>query len=209
MKAAVYNKQGEKASEADLDPAIFGVEPSQGLLHQVMVAQQANARGVLAHAKGRSEVSGGGRKPWRQKGTGRARHGSSRSPIWIGGGVTFGPTKERNFKQKVNKKMRRKALLMALSNRAASDRLVVVDDLSLPEIKTKRMTEILGKLPIKGRKTLVVTADTNEHASKSVRNVPDVSVARARDLNLLTVLSHDTLVVEQAGIEQISKTFAR
>lgn len=144
MKYDVYNLQAEKIKKVDLNPAIFGVPAVAGLLHQAVVAQTANARKVLAHTKGRGDVRGGGRKPWRQKGTGRARHGSSRSPIWVGGGVTFGPSKDRNFSQKINKKMRRKALFMALSDRAADKSLALVDKLEFTSAKTKEFANVLG-----------------------------------------------------------------
>lgn len=146
MKYQVYNSKAEKIKEVDLNPAIFEVEVNEGLVHQAAVAQMANRRKPLAHTKDRGEVRGGGKKPWRQKGTGRARHGSSRSPIWIGGGVTFGPSKNRNFKQKINKKMKRKALFICLSDRAKDQSMVLLDQLNIQESKTKEFVELVKNL---------------------------------------------------------------
>ena len=146
IKYDIYSVNGEKIKQIDLNPAIFGVAVSPALVHQSVVAQLANARRVLAHTKDRSAVRGGGRKPWRQKGTGRARHGSTRSPIWIGGGVTFGPTKERNYNKKINKKMKRQALFMALSDRIQNKRLVIIDKFSFAKPKTKSVINLIQAL---------------------------------------------------------------
>ena len=146
LKYDMYSQAGEKIKQVDLEPAIFGVELNNTLIHQAAVAQMSNARKVLAHTKDRSEVRGGGKKPWRQKGTGRARHGSNRSPIWIGGGVTFGPTKDRNFSKKINKKMKSKALLMCLSDRVNDKNLVLIDQLTIKDNKTKEFVNIIKNL---------------------------------------------------------------
>ena len=146
LKIKVYNQAAESTKDLELNAKIFGVKANGGLLHQVAIAQQANARQVLAHTKDRSEVSGGGKKPWKQKGTGRARVGSSRSPIWIGGGITFGPTKNRNFKKKINQKMKQKALFMALSDKLATNSLVILDNLEFTEFKTKKFNTLLTSL---------------------------------------------------------------
>jgi len=146
MKYQVYNRQGEKVEEVELNQAVFDIEVNEELVHQAVVAQMANKRKVLARTKDKSEVRGGGRKPWKQKGTGRARHGSSRSPLWIGGGVTFGPTKDRNFKKKINKKMKRKALFMCLSDRVKDKNLLLLDKLELNEAKTKELYKLLRVL---------------------------------------------------------------
>jgi len=145
-KYPVYNITAEKVKEVELNPKIFGVQVKEAVVHQAAVAQMANARRVLAHTKDRGEVRGGGAKPWRQKGTGRARHGSVRSPLWVGGGITFGPTKERNFSKKVNKKMKRKALFMCLSDKVNNNLLILLDKLNLEKGKTKEMVEIIGNL---------------------------------------------------------------
>ena len=145
-KANIYNQKGEQVGEIELSDKIFGVKANEALVHQAVTAQMANERQVLAHTKDRSEVRGGGKKPWRQKGTGRARAGSSRSPIWIGGGVTFGPTKDRNFSQKINKKMKKQATFMALSDKVKSKNLAVLEKLEIAEFKTKIFNETLSNL---------------------------------------------------------------
>jgi len=142
----IYNQKAEKVGDMKLSDKIFGIKIKESLVHQAMVAQTSNERQVLAHTKDRSEVRGGGKKPWRQKGTGRARAGSSRSPIWIGGGVTFGPTKDRNFKKKINKKMKQKAILMVFSDKVANNNLVILDKIEIKEYKTKVFNEILKRL---------------------------------------------------------------
>lgn len=146
IKLDIYNQKAEKTGEMTLSDKVFGVEANEILIHQAVVTQFANERQVLAHTKDRSEVRGGGKKPWKQKGTGRARAGSSRSPIWIGGGVTFGPTKDRNFSKKINKKMKQKALLMALSDRVKNNGFVVIDNLKIEEFKTKHFNEVLKNI---------------------------------------------------------------
>ena len=146
MKYDIYNSTGEKVKQIDLNPDIFGIEINQGLVHQAAVAQMSARRKILAHTKDKSEVHGGGRKPWRQKGTGRARHGSIRSPLWKGGGVTFGPTKDRNFVKKINKKMKRKALFMCLTDRTKEQDLVLLDKLEVKDNKTKEFLEVLKNL---------------------------------------------------------------
>ena len=144
IKIQVYNQNAEPVGEMQLSSKVFGVPVSQALVHQAVVTQMANERKVIAHTKDRSEVRGGGRKPWKQKGTGRARHGSSRSPIWIGGGVTFGPRNERNFKMRLNKKMKQQAMLMALSDKAATGNLLALDKLEMAEFKTKIFNKIMN-----------------------------------------------------------------
>ena len=146
LKIKVYNQSATAVKDLELADKIFGVEANNELLHQAVVAQMANARQVLAHTKDRSEVRGGGKKPWKQKGTGRARSGSNRSPIWIGGGVTFGPTKDRNFKKKINQKMKQKALFMAFSDKLATNSLVILDSLEFKEYKTRKFNEMLTAL---------------------------------------------------------------
>jgi len=146
MKASLYNQEGEEIKKVDLPSEIFDIELNSDLVHQVVVAQMSNSRKVIAHTKDRSEKRGGGRKPWRQKGTGRARHGSIRSPIWRGGGVTFGPTKDRNFSKKINKKMKQGALLMTLSSKIKEDEFVLLDKIELTEGKTKLMNEMINNL---------------------------------------------------------------
>lgn len=207
-KVKVYNLEGKELKEENLNPEIFDVEISGPVVHQAIVAGLSNRRVAIADTKDRSEVRGGGRKPWRQKGTGRARHGSIRSPLWIGGGVTFGPTKERNFSQKINKKSKRKALFMSLSDKVATGNLILVDELKLDEIKTKRMAEILSKLPT-GRKVLVVIPESDEKLIKSIKNLSGVVVTRADNLNIYNIVDSDSLLMPIASIKKIEETYLK
>jgi large subunit ribosomal protein L4 len=207
MKVTVYNQQGKKVEEMELAPAVFGVKAKPELIHQVVTAQMANRRQVIAHTKGRSEVRGGGRKPWRQKGTGRARHGSIRSPIWKGGGVTFGPTKERRFKQKINKKVKRLVLLMCLSDKLTDKKLVLLDKLELAKISTKKLKQILDKLPVKTSKTLMALAKIDKKIIKSAANIPYLTSTGADSLNVLKLLKHKYLLTTVEGIKKIEKIF--
>ncbi len=209
LKIKVYNTQGEVVGEEKLDPAVFGVEPKIGLIHQVIVAQAANRRQILAHTKNRGEVRGGGKKPWRQKGTGRARHGSIRSPLWVGGGVVFGPRKDRNFKQKINKKMKRKAILMCLSDRARGEKIVLVDKLEMTEFKKKKMQEIINRLPNKGRKTLLVLPDNNKQIVKSAANLPLLKTIEAINLNSADILNYEYLMLPISALRLVEKKFKK
>ncbi len=174
QKYPVYNLQAEKVREAELNPAVFGVKVKESVVHQVAMAQMANSRVAIAHTKTKGEVRGGGIKPWRQKGTGRARHGSIRSPLWKGGGVTFGPRKDRNFSQKVNKKMKTKALFMCLSDKVNNNLMVLVDKLDLAEGKTKKMVEVMknlkGILKLKEIKRNITDIKGNKDKEESVVN---------------------------------------
>ncbi len=189
-----------------LDKNIFEVPMNSNLVHQIATSQMSNRRQVVAHTKTRGEVSGGGKKPWRQKGTGKARHGSIRSPIWVGGGVTFGPRNERNFKKDVPKKMKRKALFMLLTEKLKNDSLIIVDSFDIKEIKTKEVKKMIDSLDLKGS-VLIALEDLNETIIKSVRNIEKVATIQAKDLNCLDVLSYKYLVVTKKGIEKISETF--
>lgn len=208
-KVKVYNLEGEVVGEKELDPKFFEVPVNKDLVSQAVIAQMSHSRNVVAHTKGRADVRGGGRKPWRQKGTGRARHGSIRSPIWKGGGVTFGPTKERVFLKKINKKMKRKALFMCLSDRVANEKLILVQDLKLPEIKTKKMAEILNKFPCGKKRTLLALAKSDSNIIKSVRNIPKIKTIRADSLNVVDVIKHDCLIMPVEALEIINKIFGR
>ena len=168
----------------------------------------ANQRKVIAHTKDRSEVRGGGRKPWRQKGTGRARHGSRRSPIWKGGGVTFGPTKDRVFDKKINKKMRRKALLMVLSAKAKNNLLLLLDKFDLNQAKTKLMAEVLKKLPIKGS-VLIALPKIEKNIILAARNIPRVKTIEARNLNPLDLLSFKYLIISKEAIKAVKDAFIK
>ena len=214
MKTEVYNQKGEKTGQTDLPDEIFGLKMNQDLVHQAVAAQLANSRKVLAHTKDRSEVRGGGTKPWRQKGTGRARHGSIRSPIWIGGGVTFGPTKERNFAKKINKKMKRQALLMSLSSKFKDEEMLVLDKLELNQAKTKQMAEIINNLKKKAKKNLdkgalIVLPSFDQKIIRAVRNIPKTKIIRADSLNILDVLNHRYLLMLQEAIAMIEKTYLK
>lgn len=208
MKVDVYNQQGEKVGTTLLPKEIFGLQANLDLIHQIAVSQMANRRQVLAHTKDRSEVRGGGRKPWRQKGTGRARHGSRRSPIWKGGGVTFGPTKERVFKRKISKKMRRKALLMVLSAKAKENLVLILEKLEIKEPKTKLMKEVFNKLPVKGS-SLIALPKVDKNIILASNNLPGVSTTEVRNLNTLDLLSFKYLILPKEGIKLIQDTFLK
>lgn len=215
MKVTLYNQAGEKAGTHDLSDRLFGVAYNQDVVHQSLLAHRANARTVLAHTKGRGDVRGGGKKPWAQKGTGRARHGSTRSPIWAGGGVTFGPKKERNFSQKINKKQKQKALAMMLSAKAKGKELAVVDSLSFEEPKTKLMSGVIGSFltavfnaPVY-RKVLVVVPINEKNVFLSARNLPRAKVVAADSLNVYDLLAYPYLVLSKEAIEIIERTYTK
>jgi len=209
MKADVYNQQGEKIGTTLLPKDVFGVAENPDLIYQAVLSLTANQRQATAQAKDRSQVRGGGRKPWRQKGTGRSRHGSRRSPIWKGGGVTFGPLKERVFKKKINKKMRRKALLMTLSAKAKNNLLILLDKIKLEKAKTREVSEIYKKLPCKGKKSLLILPAMDRNVITATRNISDVKAVQARDLNLLDLLSSQYLIMPKEAIKVVRETFVR
>lgn len=205
-KVTVYNLEGKSIGEEILNDKYFGVKVNRGLIEQVVTAILANARQVLGHTKTRAEVRGGGKKPWAQKHTGRARHGSIRSPIWKGGGIAFGPNSDRNFRKEINKTMKRKALLMSLSDKVANNALVLVDKLEMPEIKTKKFVAMMAKLPVKGS-TLVVLKDSDQKLVKSARNLGNVKTLRADSLNVYDVLKHKYILASKDVIAVIEKTY--
>lgn len=214
----VYNQEGKEVSELKLNEAIFGLPWNADLVHQVVRVAMANKRQVLASTKTREEVSGGGRKPWRQKGTGRARHGSIRSPLWKGGGVTFGPTKERNFKLKINKKMARKAFLTALSTKAKDSELLVLDDLKLSTPKTKEMAKIMKNFPQVKNSLLVLPSyakasegeyKKNENLKRISRNLLNLNIANIDNLNILDILKYKRLIFIKDGIEYLNKKYGK
>jgi len=206
MKVAVYNQQGKEIGQTLLPKEIFDVEVNHDLIHQVAVSQMANRRKVISHTKDRGEVKGGGRKPWRQKGTGRARHGSIRSPLWKGGGVTFGPTKERVFKKGINKKMKRKALFMVLSAKAKDNLLLILDKIVLEQPKTKLITEVFKRFSLKGS-SLVILPQKEKDLIRASKNIPQVETILAKDLNALDLLSFKNLIVLKDSIKAIKDTF--
>ncbi len=206
QKTKVYNMMGKEVGELTLEPKIFGVKVKPTLVQQAIRTQLANSRLVLAHTKTRAEVRGGGKKPWRQKGTGRARHGSIRSPIWKGGGVTFGPRKNRNFSLGMNKKAKRLALFMALADKAINKKLVVLDKLELSAIKTKSFLNVISKLPLKGT-ILVILPKTDHKIIKSVRNLPYAKSISADSLNVYEVVAHEFILCPQDSLKVISQTY--
>ena len=211
MKVEMYNLKGEKIGMVELPEKVFGVDWNADLVRQVVESMRANQRRNIAHTKGRGEVRGGGAKPWVQKGTGRARHGSIRSPIWKGGGVTHGPTKEKNYSKKINKKMKQKALFAVLSQKLRDKEVLMLDALELPEPKTKQAVLVLKNLAkIKGfeklnskRKNaaLIALAEKIENIIRGFRNIPNIDLIEARNLNVLEVLSHKYLIIPKASIE--------
>ena len=209
MKYIVYNQEGKETVQTILPKEIFDVKLNPDLVHQVVVSQMANRRRVIAHTKGRGEVRGGGKKPWRQKGTGRARHGSIRSPLWPGGGVTFGPTKEKIFKKEIPQKMKRLALFMALSDKAKNNLLILLDELKLEKPKTKSMAEILKGLPLKEGSNLIALPNLDKNIILSVRNIKNAETIQARDLNALDLFSFKYLVMPKESVKVIKETFLK
>ncbi len=208
-KVALYNNEGQQTGELELNAALFEVVANPSLVHEAVISQQANSRVAYAHTKDRSDVRGGGRKPWRQKGTGRARHGSRRSPIWSGGGITFGPRSNRNFFKKMNKKARRKALAMVLSDKVASDCFVAVETIQIPEGKTKALSSLLSKLPVAGKKTLVLLEPGNIEAARAAQNLPNVATLPANSLNVVDLLAHECVLASKEAVDVIHATYKR
>ncbi len=204
----VYNQTGSKVGDVTLEDTLFNVKAKPLVVQQAIRTIQANRRQPIAHTKDRSDVRGGGKKPWRQKGTGRARHGSSRSPLWIGGGVTFGPTKERNFSLKMNRKAKRAALFMGLTDKAQDKKIVVLDTLSLPSIKTKMLADILKKLPVK-KTVLLILPSVDQAVIKSARNIPSLTTIQASSLNIEAILKHEYMLLPQASLDTLKKTFLK
>ena len=202
---AVYNMEGKEVDKIELNDSIFGVEINEHLVHMAVLQQLANKRQGTQKAKTRSEVRGGGRKPWRQKGTGHARQGSTRSPQWTGGGVVFAPT-PRDYSFKLNKKEKRAALKSALTSRVVENKFVVVDELKLDEIKTKKFVEVLKNLNVE--KALVVLNDMDEKVIASAANIPTVKTTQTNELNVFDVLKYDTVVVTMAAVATIEEVYA-
>ena len=202
---SVYNIEGKEVGSIELNDAVFGVEINEHLVHMAVVNQLANNRQGTQSAKTRSEVSGGGRKPWRQKGTGHARQGSTRAPQWTGGGIVFAP-KPRDYSFKMNKKEKRIALLSALSSKVADNKIVVLDEFKLDEIKTKKFAEVMNNLKVS--KALVVLEGENKNVVLSGRNIPTVKVSATNEINTYDVLKYDTLVVTKAAVEKLQEVYA-
>ncbi len=202
---AVYNMEGNEVGSLELNDAVFGVEINEHLVHMAVVQQLANNRQGTQKAKTRSEVSGGGRKPWRQKGTGHARQGSIRAPQWKGGGVVFAPV-PRDYSFKMNKKEKRAALKSALTSRVNESKLIVVDNLSLDEIKTKKFKEVLNNLKV--NKALVVLKDNDQKVVMSARNIPAVKTTMTNSLNVYDILKYDTVVITKDAVSAIEEVYA-
>ena len=202
---SVYNIKGKEVGTIDLNDAVFGVEVNEHLVHMAVVSQLANKRPGTQKAKTRSEVSGGGRKPWRQKGTGHARQGSTRAPQWTGGGVVFAPT-PRDYSFKLNKKERRAALKSALTSRVEEKKFIVVDEINFDEIKTKKFQDVLNNLSVS--KALVVLEDGNKNAELSARNIADVKTAKTNTINVYDILKYNTVIATKAAVQAIEEVYA-
>ena len=202
---SVYNIEGKEVGSIELNDAVFGVEVNEHLVHMAVVNQLANNRQGTQSAKTRSEVSGGGRKPWRQKGTGHARQGSTRSPQWTGGGVVFAP-KPRDYSFKMNKKEKRAALKSALTAKVEEKKFIVVDEIKLDEIKTKNFANILKNLDVS--KALVVLEDGNTNAEVSARNIADIKTARSNTINVYDILKYNTVIATKAAVANIEEVYA-
>ena len=202
---SVYNMEGSEVGKMDLNDNVFAAKVNEHLMHMAVVLQLANKRQGTQKAKTRSEVRGGGRKPWRQKGTGHARQGSTRSPQWTGGGVVFAP-KPRDYSFKMNKKEKRIALLSALSSKVADNKIVVLDAFNLDEVKTKKFAEVMSNLKVD--KALVVIEGENKNVVLSGRNIPTVKVSATNEINTYDVLKYETLVVTKAAVEKLEEVYA-
>lgn len=209
MRVDVYNQKGEKVDTAELPDKVFSLKWNPDLVHQVVTSQMANRRAPIAHAKTRGEVRGGGRKPWRQKGTGRARHGSIRSPIWIGGGVTHGPRNEKSYKKKINRAMARRALLTVLSAKARDKEIAVIDAFEFPNAKTKHAHALFLRLAkhggfgkiTQGRGVLAVSSGKNQNVRRAMRNIPYADVGEARNLNAYDALRHRYVLFSKDAVD--------
>lgn len=202
---AVYNIEGKEVDKLELNDNVFGVEINEHLVHLAVVSQMANSRQGTQSAKTRSEVSGGGRKPWRQKGTGHARQGSTRAPQWTGGGVVFAP-KPRDYSMKMNKREKQIAIKSALTSKVQDAKFVVVDELKLDEVKTSKFVKILDNL--KAPKALVVTKDKDEKVVLSARNIPTVKTTMTNSINVYDILKYDTLVITKDAVAAIEEVYA-
>ncbi|AZN38426.1 50S ribosomal protein L4 [Paenibacillus albus] len=205
-KVALFSVNGSQVGEVELSEAVFGVEPNVHVLHSAVLLQQASERRGTHKTKGRSEVRGGGRKPWKQKGTGRARQGSIRSPQWVGGGTVFGPT-PRSYSFKLPKKVRRLAIKSALSSKVVDNEIIVLDQLTFAAPKTKEFAAILNNLKV-ARKALVVTANYEDNVALSARNLPNVKFVAADGINVLDVMKYDKLIITKEAVEKVQEVLA-
>lgn len=205
-KVALYNQSGSQVGEIELNDSVFGIEPNNHVLFEAVIMQRASLRQGNHKTKVRSEISGGGRKPWKQKGTGRARQGSIRSPQWRGGGTVFGPV-PRSYSYKLPKKVRRLAIKSALSSKVLEENILVLDTLAFEAPKTKEFTAVLKGLSVDS-KALIVTANLDENVALSARNIPGVTVVTANGVNVLDVLNHDKLIMTKAAVEKVEEVLA-
>jgi large subunit ribosomal protein L4 len=208
LTAKIYNQDGTASGELELAAKVFGVKANKALIHEIVVAQESNARETIANTKTRADVRGGGIKPWKQKHTGRARHGSSRSPIWKGGGVVFGPRKTRVWTKKVNKKAKQAALRMVLSEKAAANQIIVLSALELNEYKTKAVAVLLKKLPTDGRKTLIALPTLTEKIWKSASNLKIATVSKTDSLNIIDIMKNRFLITTVDGVAALTKALS-
>jgi large subunit ribosomal protein L4 len=207
-RVTLYSIDGSKKGELTLEDSLFGVKVNPALVHEAIVAQTALSRAAIAHTKTRADVAGTTKKPWKQKGTGRARHGSRRSPIWVGGGITFGPRSDRNFGVKINKQARRKALAMVLSDKLASEKFVAVEHFQ-SEGKTKALVQTLERLPTAGKKTLIVTTPENKLISRAARNIQGVSSIPANALNIVDLLRFEYVLMTEPAVALVTQIYKR
>lgn len=204
---SIYNQEGKIVGDLALNDKIFAVKPNAGLVHEAVTAQRANARRTIASTKNRGEVRGGGKKPWKQKGTGRARQGSIRSPQWVGGGIVFGPRSERNFELKINRKAKQKALFMALSDKLINKQLLVIDSVNTEAAKTKIVAEMIKKLPV-GRTILLVSPKADPALMRMVRNLQSVTLVSSNSVNLVDVLGHKSVAFLKDAVASFEKLYA-
>jgi len=208
-KVNIYNLFGKVVGQEELDANVFAVAAKPEVIQNVVVAQNANSRQVIAHTKTKGEVRGGGKKPWKQKGTGRARAGSIRSPLWKGGGVTFGPRKDRNYAIKINKKVKNKALRMVLSEKVREEKLILLDKLELAEAKTKKIKEIFTKLPCKDKNSLLSLAKRDAKIIKAVKNLAKIRLCAADSLNVVDLLRNEYFVLDKEALQKVVAVYKK
>ncbi|MCR4311923.1 MAG: 50S ribosomal protein L4 [Candidatus Uhrbacteria bacterium] len=206
-KVKLFTWEGTETGTYEVPDSLFAVEPNGNIIHQAVLAQEANSRLSIADTKDRSEVSGGGKKPWKQKGTGRARHGSSRSPIWVGGGVTHGPITERNFSVKINKKTKRLALAMAISDKVKDGAFIAIEDFNIPEAKTKHLAAMRKALPGATHSALIVVTKDDVAVKRAAANLPKTETIHAHSLNVRDLVKYRTVVASKAAIDAMVATF--
>ncbi|MEK7183419.1 MAG: 50S ribosomal protein L4 [Patescibacteria group bacterium] len=204
----LYSLEGKEIGILPVTDSLFAVEPKESVIHQAILAQEANSRVAIAHTKDRSEVSGGGKKPWKQKGTGRARHGSTRSPIWIGGGVAHGPRNDRNFTIKINKKAKRTALAMAITDKVKDGAFIAVENFDISEAKTKFAAKMRKALPGADKSTLVILTTGDAVMRRALKNIPKTQSIYAHSLNVRDVAKYRNVIASQAAIQVMAETFS-